>query len=130
MLRHQFDSAMIEFPKTLHVIFYDSLTRVESILDAKYGRYLENTNKVFLKDSVRVLNVKGDTLWCNELYWDQALQIFFTDKPVTIRQGNQQKIDGKEGLLADQNFKWFSIKKVGRNNTGKENFINIPDSTY
>jgi LPS export ABC transporter protein LptC len=129
MLRYQFDSAMVEFPKTLHVLFYDSLTRVESVLDAKYGRYLENSNKVFLKDSVQVFNVKGDTLWCNELYWDQAKQTFFTDKPAIISQA-QQKICAKEGLIADQNFKWFTLIKVGRNYTGKDNYINIPDSTY
>ncbi len=34
MLRHQSDSAYIEFPRTLHVDFYNDSLKVESILDA------------------------------------------------------------------------------------------------
>ena len=130
MLRYQTDTSKIEFPKSLHVDFYDSLTTVESQLFAKFGRYLENDNKVFLKDSVLVFNRKKDTLWCNELYWDQAQSIFYTDKPVVISQQNpRQKIYG-QGLRADQNFKWFTLNKIGRVNTGQQSFINVADSTY
>ena len=130
MLRYQTDSAKIEFPKSLHVDFYDSLTTVESQLYASYGQYLENDNKVFLSDSVIVFNRKKDTLWCKELYWDQTLGLYYTDKPVVISQQNpRQKIYG-QGLRADQNFKWFTLNKIGRINTGKQSFINIADSTY
>ncbi|MFP5041883.1 LPS export ABC transporter periplasmic protein LptC [Parasediminibacterium sp. JCM 36343] len=130
MLRYQTDSAKVEFPKSLHVDFYDSATTVESQLFAKFGRYLENDNRVFLKDSVIVFNRKKDTLWCNELYWDQAKGIFYTDKPVIIsQQSPRQKIYG-QGLNADQNFKWFTLHKIGRINTGKQSFINIADSVY
>ena len=130
MLRYQTDSAKVEFPKSLHVDFYDSLTTVESQLYASYGRYLENDNKVFLSDSVIVFNRKKDTLWCKELYWDQTLGLYYTDKPVVISQQNpRQKIYG-QGLRADQNFKWFTLNKIGRINTGKQSFINIADSTF
>ena len=130
MLRYQTDSAKVTFPKSLHVDFYDSLTTVESQLYASYGRYLENDNKVFLSDSVIVFNRKKDTLWCKELYWDQTLGLYYTDKPVVISQQNpRQKIYG-QGLRSDQNFKWFTLNKIGRINTGKQSFINIADSTY
>src|SRR5688500_12417714 len=66
------DSAYVEFPRTLHVDFYDDSSKIESTLDALYARYRENENKVFLKDSVVVINIlKGDTLRTNELWWDQ-----------------------------------------------------------
>ncbi len=130
MLRYQTDTSKIEFPKSLHVDFYDSLTTVESQLFAKFGRYMDNENKVFLRDSVLVFNRKKDTLWCNELYWDQAQSTFYTDKPVIISQQNpRQKIYG-QGLRADQNFKWFTLNKIGRVNTGQQSFINVADSTY
>ena len=130
MIRYQTDSPKVEFPKSLHVDFYDSLTTVESQLYASYGRYLENDNKVFLSDSVIVFNRKKDTLWCKELYWDQAMGVYYTDKPVVISQQNpRQKIYG-QGLRADQNFKWFTLNKIGRVNTGKQSFINVADSTY
>ena len=65
------DTPKVEFPKTLNVDFYNDSTKIESKLFAKYGSYLENENKVFLRDSVVVFNVTGDTLFCKELYWDQ-----------------------------------------------------------
>jgi len=130
MLRYQTDSPKIEFPNSLHVDFYDSLTTVESQLFAKFGRYLENENRIFLRDSVIVFNRKKDTLWCKELYWDQAKGTFFTDKAVVISQQNpRQKIYG-QGLNADQNFKWFTLNKIGRINTGTQSFINVADSVY
>ncbi|MGI8636113.1 MAG: LPS export ABC transporter periplasmic protein LptC, partial [Segetibacter sp.] len=48
MLRYQKDTPKVEFPKSLHVDFYNDSTKVESQLSAKYGRYMENENKVFL----------------------------------------------------------------------------------
>src|SRR5919107_3084762 len=62
MVRAQEDTIYTEVPKTLHVDFYDSLAHRESWLDARYGNYFENLNKVLLRDSVIVINTKGDTL--------------------------------------------------------------------
>lgn len=131
MLRYLYDSPRVEFPHKLHVDFYDSLTTVESQLSAHYGRYLENDNKVFLKDSVIVFNRKRDTLWCEELYWDQYKGTFFTDKPAILSQQNpRQKIYSAKGLDADQNFTKFTLHSVGRTYTDKESFINVPDSSH
>jgi len=130
MLRTMLDTVKVEFPHSLHVLFYDSLTNVESELKAKYGNYYENDNKVFLRDSVQVFNVKRDTLWCKELYWDQNKGIFYTDKPVKISQHEPRQTIYGMGMKADQNFKWFSINKIGRIFTGYDNFMNIPDSTF
>jgi hypothetical protein len=72
MLRYQTDSPYVEFPRTLHVDFYNDSMKVESKMDALYGKYRQYENKVFLKDSVVVKNIlKGDTLHCDELWWDQ-----------------------------------------------------------
>lgn len=110
MLRYQDTSSRVELPKTLHVDFFDSLLVVESKLDAQFALYQENRNKVFLKDSVKVYNTKGDTLFCEELYWDQLLEKFYTDKPVRIHTPDM--IMQGIGLSAPQNFKTFEIYKV------------------
>ncbi len=48
-----------------------------------YARYREYERKVFLKDSVVVINIlKGDTLKTDELWWDQDKEEFYTDRPV------------------------------------------------
>lgn len=109
MLRYLTDTIRTVFPNTLHVEFYNDSTVVESTLFAKYGTYAENDRKVLLKDSVIVINVlKHDTLRTEELWWDQNLQVFYTDKPVHIRQP-EQKLDGAFGMKADQNFKEWTL---------------------
>jgi LPS export ABC transporter protein LptC len=108
MLRYQDTLARIEFPEGLHVDFYaDSLNRVESQVDARFGKYIETQNKVFLRDSVRVFNIQGDTLHCQELWWDQTTGNFTTDKPVRIYRKDLIMIG--EGLSAPQDFKTFEI---------------------
>ena len=100
MLRHEERVPYIEFTKTLHTDFFDDSLHVESKLDAHYGKYMEAESKVYLRDSVVVFNIKGDTLYCNELYWDRSKtgKEFYTDKPVRIRTPSQI-IDG-DGLDA------------------------------
>lgn len=114
----------VEFPKTIHVDFYnDTGDTLESRLDAHYAKYQESQSKVFLKDSVRVINRMGDTLYCNELYWDRSKlnQEFYTDKPVRIRR-KMEIIDGI-GLDARQDFKeWHIVQPTG--------FVKVPGSQF
>ncbi len=111
MLRHLTDSTYVEFPKTLHVDFFNDSMIVESKLDALYGKYREYENKVFLRDSVVVRNIlKGDTLHCDELWWDQRTQKFYTDKKVRIN--TKDKVIFGTGLEAAQNFSWYVIRQI------------------
>lgn len=114
MLRHQELVPYIEFTKTIHADFFNDSLRVESRLDAHYAKYMETESKVFLKDSVVVINTKGDTLYCNELYWDRRRtgEEFYTDKPVRIRT-KTEILDG-DGLDAPQDFhNWHLINGRG-----------------
>lgn len=108
MLRFPVDTIYTEFPKKLHVDFFDSLGKKESELDALYGKYFESLNKVFLKDSVVVSNVKGDTLKSPELWWDQNTGKFFTDSVVRLKTVDKTIYGGK-GLQADQDLNNVSI---------------------
>src|SRR5688500_816882 len=111
MLRYIVDSPYIEFPRTLHVDFYNDTVQVESTLDARYAKYRESERTVYLRDSVRVINIlKGDTLKTQELWWDQNKQEFYTDKDVEIRE-KTRTIFGK-GLRAAQNFSEYTIYKI------------------
>lgn len=109
MLRYQADSPYIEFPRTLHVDFYDDSTEIESTLDALYSKYVEYDHKVLLRDSVLVLNIKnGDTLKTQELWWDQDKQEFYTSKPAHIFQ-RDKIIFAKYGLKAAQDLKSYTL---------------------
>jgi LPS export ABC transporter protein LptC len=123
MLRYQLDTPKVEFPKSLFVNFYNDSLQVESKLSAKYGNYFENENRIFLRDSIVVYNVTGDTLFCNDLYWDQQKGIFYTNKKVIIKKPGGQLLYGK-GLVASQDFKSYTIRSV------YNSMINIPDSSF
>lgn len=107
MYRYQRDTVFTEFPNTLHVDFYNDSVRVESWLTAKYGIYYDNLNKVFLRDSVMVINKDGDTLRTPELWWDQNMQKFYTDKPSRI-DGKDKHIYCRDGIDAPQDMKSFT----------------------
>ena len=112
MRNYQVDTPYIEFPQTLHVDFYnDSTMQIESQLDARYGKYRENEKRVFLKDSVQVFNIKGDTLRCMELWWDQQKGQFYTDKPARIYRKDRTVIYGEDGLTAKQDFSEVTVHR-------------------
>ncbi len=112
MLRVQEDVPYVEFPNKLHVDFFNDTAGVDSRLDSHYGKYYETQSRVFLRDSVKVINISGDTLYCNELWWDRSKtgNEFYTDKPVRIRT-RTEIIDGI-GMEASQDFKQYHIVQV------------------
>jgi lipopolysaccharide export system protein LptC len=114
------DTPTTKFPHSLHIDFYDSTQKIQSKLFAKYGLYYNTKQLVFLRDSVIIFNVTGDTLRCEQLWWDQDRELIYTDVPVHIRKPDES-IDGT-GLTADQNFNHWTIKNA-------KGPISVPDST-
>jgi hypothetical protein len=124
MLRVQDTMPYYEFPKTLQTDFYNEAGVVESKLTAMYAKYKESRSIVFLKDSVKVINMeKGDTLYCKELYWDRSKigMEFFTTDSVRIRT-KTQLLNGV-GMESSQDFKnWHIIHPTG--------ILNVPASKF
>lgn len=119
MLRVDDDTNYTEFPKTLHVDFYDDSKVITTRLDARYGKYFENLGKIYLKDSIRVVNNTQDTLYCEDLWWDQNKQLFYTDKPAR-RRSPGAKLNGKNGLQATQDLKSIEFHNVDGTQPMKE----------
>ena len=109
MLRILKDSPYVEFPRSLHVDFYNDSTQLETWLDSKYGKYFESQDKVYLRDSVIVINVKGDTLRAPELWWDQKAKIFYTDSVAEYHRVDKHIFGGK-GLVATQDMSEVTFK--------------------
>jgi LPS export ABC transporter protein LptC len=125
MLRVQDTLPYVEFPKKIHVDFYNDSTKVESILDAKYAKYTESQSKILLRDSVRFIGLtNGDTLYCDELYWDRSRTTyqFYTDKPVQIR--TKMQIQNGIGFECSQDFKDKVLYKV------TNSFIKVPSTQF
>jgi LPS export ABC transporter protein LptC len=110
MLRVQVpDSPYLEFPRTMHVDFYNDSTKIESTVDARYAKYVEFDRKVLLRDSVLVKSIKnGDTLRTQELWWDQDKKEFYTDKPAHVYQ-RDKIIFAKNGLRAAQDLTSYTF---------------------
>ena len=101
------DTAYTEFPEGVHVDFYDERGVLNSVVDAKYARYFEGLDKVFLRDSIRVFNVNGDSLFCHTLWWDQQKEIFYTEDSVRVATPTQNQWG--TGLISKSDFTDFTI---------------------
>ncbi|MEP6674907.1 MAG: LPS export ABC transporter periplasmic protein LptC [Ferruginibacter sp.] len=113
MLRVQDTMPYTEFPKTIHVDFYNGDTLIESRLDAKYCKYIESRNLILMRDSVKVISTNGDTLLCNELYWDKnrvGLE-FHTNTPVIVKT-KTNIIYGQKGMELSQDLKSKNFYEV------------------
>jgi LPS export ABC transporter protein LptC len=119
MVRVKADTPYTEFPKSIHVNFYKEDNSIESVVEAKYAKYFESIGKVYLRDSVVIYSKNGDTLHCEDLWWDQNAAVFYTDKNVVIHTPTQLLYGS--GLWALSNFSKYTIK----NTSGS---VAIPDS--
>ena len=104
------DTVIAEFPNSLRCEFYNENKQVESSLYSKYGKYYEFLGKVYLRDSVVVITVKGDTLKSPDLWWDQNLKKFYTDKYATYHAPGKQ-LYGTVGLEATQDLSSIIFKR-------------------
>ena len=110
MIRVLADTVYIEFPRTLHIDVYDDSNHIETCIDALYGKYFESLNKAYLRDSVVVINVKGDTLKSPDLWWDQNTKMFYTDSVAQYHTKDKQIVGGK-GLQAAQDLSSVIFKE-------------------
>ena len=110
MLRVLADTIYVEFPNTLHVDFFSDSPKIDSWLSSKYAKYFETLDKVYLRDSVIIINVRGDTLKCIDLWWDQNAKIFYSDT-LAIFHGKDRDVQGGKGLLATQDMTSVTFKE-------------------
>lgn len=98
----------VDMRKGLKVEFFDDSMNVESTLTAIYARWYEGKGNVLIRDSVVVVNKKGETLRTEELIWNQNVRKFYTEKFVRINTPDQVMYG--DGLEANEDFSWYRIK--------------------
>lgn len=98
----------VDMRKGLKVEFFDDSMKVESTLTAMYARWYEGKGNVLIRDSVVVVNKKGETLRTEELIWNQNVRKFYTEKFVRINTPDQVMYG--DGLEANEDFSWYRIK--------------------
>jgi LPS export ABC transporter protein LptC len=105
------DQAKPPFVDMLHhvnVDFYDDSLQVESTLTARYARYYTKAENVLVRDSVVVINNRGEKLETEELVWNQKMGKFYSDKFIKITA--QGQVSYGDGLEANEDFSWFRIE--------------------
>jgi LPS export ABC transporter protein LptC len=99
-----------EAKKGMKMEFYNDSSQVESTLTAKYARYYELDGNILIKDSVVIVNKKGEQLRTEELVYNQKLKKFYTEKSVKITTATQ--ILFGDGLEANEDFSRYEIKNI------------------
>jgi LPS export ABC transporter protein LptC len=107
MYRVKADTIYTEFPESVHVTFYNKEGTIDNQVEARYAKYFELLRKVYMSDSVVVFNTIGDTLYAEDLWWDQDQEIFYSTNPVRIRTISQ-KLRGT-GITAKSDFSKYTI---------------------
>lgn len=100
----------MEFPKGMHVIFYNEKKQEQTNLTADYGIGYDDgsgMNKMEAKRNVVVVNEKGDRLNTEHLIWDAITKQIYTDEFVKITT-KEETIWG-DGLKANQDFSTYEI---------------------
>jgi LPS export ABC transporter protein LptC len=110
--RNQFSKPpYIDLNNNLKVDFYnDSTGEPENVLTADSCRYYEAEGNILIWGNVQIVRKKtNERLNTSELIWNQSIQKFFTEKPVTITTGTD--VLHGAGMEANQDFTWYQITK-------------------
>ncbi len=98
-----------DIKKNMKMEFFDDSLHVESTLTARYARYYEKQGNILIRDSIVVVNKKGDKLQTEELVYNQSLKKFYTERFVRITTATQVMFG--DGLEANEDFTWYEIKR-------------------
>jgi LPS export ABC transporter protein LptC len=93
-----------EFPKGLHVYFYNDSLKVNAEIVAKYAINYDKTAIWEARNDVVVTNTKGERLNTEQLFWDQNRKIIYTKKYCRITTPDGMQHVGENGMEAKENF--------------------------
>ena len=102
-----------EFSNGIKLLFYNAEHKIENTLTAKYATAYENSHSMTARDSVVVINNKGELLNTDELIWDEEKKIIYSNSFVKITTADE--IIYGNGMTANENFTDYVIKNI----TGK-----------
>ena len=104
------DRPYFEFSDGIKILFYDDQHNIESTLTAKYATAYENSHSMTARDSVVVINNKGEILNTDELIWDEEKKIIYSNSFVKIKTPDE--IIYGNGMTANENFTGYVIKNI------------------
>ena len=119
--RYQKEENYTKFPYGLSVIFYDNYKNVKSQLTARYDINYEDKRRMEIKNNVIIIDYeKGDTIYTENLTWDQNRKTIFSD--VAVKKVNKDGVLFGDGFDSDENFNNYTLRRPrGTINIDKEN---------
>lgn len=100
----------VELSEGIEAIFYDNTFRPNAYLFARNGTRKLRERVITLKDSVVVVNLKGDTLRTSELVWDEKTDKVFSKKYVIVK--TRAEIIKSEGFESDPSFSFYKFYNI------------------
>jgi len=100
-----------EYPEGLFVEFFNDYGVKQGQVSSKYALRFADKNQVILQDSVVWLSTQNEKLESDELIWDDAKHIMYSEKWVKITQPGQEVIYSY-GFQADEDFKHWKLKTM------------------
>lgn len=77
-----------EYPKGVYMRFFDGVNRPTGILKARYAVQYEKRQLTEIRDSVVIIDLQnGDTVYLQDLTWNEAEHRVFSDKPLRAKNG-------------------------------------------
>lgn len=108
--RYNTEKPYLEFSDGIQILFYTATHEVDSRLTAKYATAIENSKSMTARDSVVVINNKGEILNTDELIWDEDKKIIYSNSFVKITTADE--IIYGNGMTANENFTDYVIKNI------------------
>jgi LPS export ABC transporter protein LptC len=99
-----------ELPEGVAVTFFNRNQQAESFISAKYALRYDRERKMVAKNDVILVNIKGDTLRTEELFWDETEQKIYSNQSVRITTPDEI-ILGK-GFESNLDFSKYRIKEI------------------
>lgn len=99
----------IDFLDSVYVEFYNNQLEVENVLTAEKARYYPETGDIIANHNIRVITKENDTLYTEELVYNEKLEKVYTTTPVEIHNGPQ--VTTGDYLEAKKDFSWVRIYK-------------------
>jgi LPS export ABC transporter protein LptC len=109
----QFDSKeepTIDFPNGLHYYIYGANEVIESQIKCKFAIYYQKTESWELRNDVEIVNVSGNVVNTELLFWDTEDKRIYSDEFVKITT-NDDVLTGY-GFETDEQITVYSIKKA------------------
>lgn len=103
------DFVFNEFPDGIDLDLFDEQNQKSNVI-ADYAIAYDKTGIIDLQGNVVLSSANNDTLFAEQLYYDQKREWLFTNKPVTFRTG-QDVINGK-GFDSDTKFNQAQVLEI------------------